>query len=122
MIIHPNIHMNISIFDLPEELLHDILNYLPLNDLINSGLINNFFLAFIKNNNWYEHLISIYSGDEKILEFLLDNYKFHNFRLEALNITDALAQKLTKAWFIRFSYCSIESTDILNQFHRWGCY
>jgi len=47
-----------SILDLPGELLCDILNYLPLNYIINARLINNFFKAVIKNNNWNNHLIS----------------------------------------------------------------
>jgi hypothetical protein len=98
-----------SILDLPNELPSNILNYLQLNSLIDA------------DNDWNNHLISLHCGDEKILEFLLDNFKFVNFRLEALNITDALAQKLAKAWFVRFAYCTMamKNIDILNQFH---CY
>jgi hypothetical protein len=110
-----------SILGLPDELLSDIFNYVPLKDLINGRLINKFFKIFIKNNNW-NHLISIYYGDDKILELLLDDWKFGNFRLEALNITDALVQKLIqKTWFVRFTYCTMamKNIDILNQFH---CY
>jgi hypothetical protein len=110
-----------SIFNLPEELLCNILNYLPLKDLINARLINNYFQAFIKNNPWNNHLINLYCGEEKILEYLLNNYKFKNFRLESLNITDELVLKLTKTWFVRFAYCimTMKNFDILNQFH---CY
>jgi hypothetical protein len=111
-----------SVLDFPKELLCDILNRLPLNSFINVRLINKFFLVLVNNNYWDNHFINFYCGEEKNLEFLLDNFNFCNFRLEALYITDELAQKLAKkTLFIRFVHCTmaIKNIDILDQIH---CY
>src|SRR5580700_5253397 len=102
---------------LPQYIIHDILNYLPLKKIIEMEQINKKFKQLIISNKW-DHLVKI--KDKTTLIDVFDKYKFTKFNLNYSDITDKSIKMLGNCHTLDLSCCrqiTDESVKMLGKCH-----
>src|SRR5580700_1819003 len=102
---------------LPQHIIGDILNYLPLKKIIEMEKINKKFKQLIISNKW-DHLVKI--KDKTTLIDVFDKYKFTKFNLNYSDITNKHIKMLSNCHTLNLSDCSQitdKSVKILGKCH-----
>src|SRR5580700_8500270 len=102
---------------LPQHIIGDILNYLPLKKIIEMEKINKKFKQLIISNKW-DHLVKI--KDKSTLIDVFDKYKFTKFNLNYSDITDKHIKMLSNCHTLNLAHCNQitdESVKMLGNCH-----
>ena len=93
----------------PIDAVIEILQYLPLTDLINMVKVTKLMENIITKTPWFNLIVKL---NENNLEFVLGKYNFKKINLSCSKITNASVKLLGSCHTLNLSWCNLITDDL----------